>query len=215
MKAIVIDDHRLFVDVIKALLERMGFEVIAIARSAEEARSLSGGAPDLILVDVGLPDQSGLVLGRTLLDTFPDAKVLALTALDDPRAVEEAARSGFHGYLLKDQPVTQFSEAIRSALEGEHVFPRRFVSTSDARALHDDSQLFADQLTPREREVLALLVEGASGQMVARRLGISSNTVRTHVQSILAKLQVHSRLEAVAFAVRHGVVEVPRASRAG
>lgn len=215
MKAIVIDDHRLFVDVIKALLERMGFEVIAIASSAEEALALAGAKPDLVLVDVGLPDQSGLVLGRTLLDIFPGAKVLALTALDDPRAVEEAARSGFHGYLLKDQPVTQFSESIRSVLEGEYVFPRRFVAPSDARGSHDDSRLFADQLTPREREVLALLVEGASGQIVARRLGISSNTVRTHVQSILAKLQVHSRLEAVAFAVRHGVIEVPRASRAG
>lgn len=215
MKAIVIDDHRLFVDVIKALLERMGFDVIAIARSAEEALALSASSPDLVLVDVGLPDQSGLVLGRTLLAIFPGAKVLALTALDDPRAVEEAARSGFHGYLLKDQPVTQFSESIRAALEGEFVFPRRFVSTNETRGAHDESQLFADQLTPREREVLALLVEGASGQMVARRLGISSNTVRTHVQSILAKLQVHSRLEAVAFAVRHGVIEVPRATRAG
>ena len=215
MKAIVVDDHRLFVDVIKALLERMGFDVVAIASSAEEALALSGYTPDLVLVDVGLPDQSGLVLGRALLDAFPGAKVLALTALDDPRAVEEAARSGFHGYLLKDQPVTQFSESIRSSLEGEFVFPRRFVSPSDARASRDDSRLFADQLTPREREVLSLLVEGASGQIVARRLGISSNTVRTHVQSILAKLQVHSRLEAVAFAVRHGVVDVPRASRAG
>jgi len=215
VKAIVIDDHRLFVDVIKALLERMGFEVIAVASSAEEALALSGAEPDLVLVDVGLPDQSGLVLGSTLLDLFPGAKILALTALDDPRAVEEAARSGFHGYLLKDQPVTQFSESIRAVLEGQHVFPRRFVTSSDARGPVDGSRLFADQLTPREREVLALLVEGASGQTVARRLGISSNTVRTHVQSILAKLQVHSRLEAVAFAVRHGVVEVPRASRAG
>jgi DNA-binding NarL/FixJ family response regulator len=215
MRAILVDDHTLFVDVIRALLERLGFDVIAVAGSAEDALTLSDERPDLVLVDVGLPDQSGLVLGPTLMAMFPDAKVLALTALDDPRAVEEAARAGFHGYLLKDQPVAQFSESIRAALEGQVVFPRRLVPAGDGRSALDDSRLFADQLTPREREVLALLVEGASGQAVARRLGISSNTVRTHVQSILAKLQVHSRLEAVAFAVRHGIVDVPRTSRAG
>lgn len=215
MKAIIVDDHRLFMDVIKAVLERMGFDTIILARSADEALALRGEQPDLVLVDVGLPDQSGLVLGRALIEAFPGAKVLILTALDDARAVEEAVRSGFHGYLLKDQPVTLFSQSIQSALSGELVFPRRFVSSGEGRTSLGDSRMFVDQLTAREREVLGLLVEGASGQTVARRLGISSNTVRTHVQSILAKLQVHSRLEAVAFAVRHGVIDVPRASRAG
>ena len=215
MRAIIVDDHTLFVDVMRALLERMGFEVVAVARSGREARALEVEAPDLILVDVGLPDESGLTVGPSLLSRFPDAKLLALTGLDDAHTVEVAVASGFHGYLHKNQSVNHFSAAIRTVLNGGVVFPRRFASSGEGRAPLDPSRMFADQLTAREREVLALLAEGASGQGVARRLGISTNTVRTHVQSILAKLQVHSRLEAVAFAVRHGVVDVPRATRAG
>lgn len=205
MKAIIVDDHTLFVDVIRALLERMGFEVVAVARSAKEALELSIDEPDLILVDVGLPDQSGLALGRQMRTLAPRAKLLVVTAANDHNLVEEAQRSGFDGFLSKDTPVTQFAAAVQGVFEGRTVFPNGAPTHRSSSSYVD---LLAEQLTKREREVLALLVEGLGGDAIASRLGVSGNTVRTHVQNILSKLQVHSRLEAATFAVRHGVVSV-------
>ncbi|MGH2636117.1 MAG: response regulator [Actinomycetota bacterium] len=205
MKAIIIDDHTLFVDVIRALLERMGFEVVAVARSAHEALALPLGEADLVLVDVGLPDQSGLVLGRQIRALAPKSKLLVVTALNDHPLVEEAQRAGFDGYLSKDTPVTQFAAAVQAVFEGRSVFPNGAPVHRNSASYVD---LLAEQLTKREREVLALLVEGLGGDAIASRLGVSGNTVRTHVQNILSKLQVHSRLEAATFAVRHGVVSV-------
>lgn len=214
MRALLIDDHRLFIDVIRSQLGRIGFDEIEVATSGGDALSREGQAPDLVLVDLGLPDQSGLVVGRELAERYPAAKVVALTALDDPMVVEEAARSGFHGYVLKDVPISWFCESIEAILAGASVFPQRLLRAKP-RSTDRGAKLFTDQLTRREIQVLALLVEGATGQEVSRRLSISTNTVRTHVQSILSKLQVHSRLEAVAFAVRNGVVDVPSRRRAG
>jgi two-component system, NarL family, nitrate/nitrite response regulator NarL len=160
--------------------------------------------PELALVDLGLPDQSGLVVGKMILESCAGTKIVALTALDDPRVVEEALQAGFHGYIVKDTPVPEFVRAVRSVLEGGLVVPRLLVS---ARIRPDDASLLSAQLTAREREVLGLLVGGLPGPKIADQLGISTNTVRTHVQSILTKLQVHSRLEAATFAVRHGIIQ--------
>ncbi len=204
----IVDDHTLFVDVIRALLERMGFDVIAVAKSGEEALAVSHQEPDLVLVDIGLPDQSGLVVGKEIREIAPNAKILVLTALNDPRIVEEAQRTGFDGFLNKDTPVNQFAAAVKAVFEGRQVFPNGGTAHRNNSSYPD---LLAEQLTNREREVLALLVEGLGGEAIAGRLGVSGNTVRTHVQNILSKLQVHSRLEAATFAVRHGVVEVPGA----
>jgi DNA-binding NarL/FixJ family response regulator len=158
-----------------------------------------------VLVDLGLPDQSGLVVGKEIREVAPEAKILILTALNDPRLVEEAQRSGFDGYLSKDTPVPQFAAAVQAVFDGRSVFPN---GGSAHRSNGSYADLLAQQLTSREREVLSLLVEGLGGEAIAKRLGVSGNTVRTHVQNILSKLQVHSRLEAATFAVRHGVVEV-------
>ena len=160
-------------------------------------------------MDIALPDQSGLAAGRATLDRHPEAKIIAVTALTDRAAVDEALRIGFIGYLTKDTPVTQFVNAVRSAMDGHLVLPHRLSPNGGRTQQHEEVALLASQLTPREREVLALLVRGANGQLAAAQLGISSNTVRTHVQSILTKLQVHSRLEAATFAVRHRLVDIP------
>jgi DNA-binding NarL/FixJ family response regulator len=165
--------------------------------------------PDVILMDLGLPDQSGLAAGAAIIEAWPEAKILALTAMSERTLVDEAIRLGFRGYLTKDTPVTQFANAIRSVLDGQQVLPHRLVTPAGTRPEDGHAALLASQLTVREREVLELLVQGADGRSVARHLGISQNTVRTHVQSILTKLQVHSRLEAATFAVRHKIVAVP------
>jgi len=177
--------------------------VVGVAPTAEEAFvAVERERPDLILMDLGLPDQSGLAAGKVILERFPDAKLLALTARDDHWAVEEALKTGFLGYITKNTAVGEFVQAIRTVFAGQVVLPRR-LSSRNGRSQDENAALMAEQLTPREREVLSLLAQGASGDAIARPLGISPNTVRTHVQSILTKLQVHSRLEAAAFAVRH------------
>lgn len=211
MRVLIVDDHTLFADAIRPVLEGEGMCVVGVATTAHQALdSVDRERPDLILMDLGLPDQSGLAAGEQILDRFPEVRVVALTALDDRRTVHEALRAGFHGYLTKDTPVAEFVHAIRAVLGGQVVLPRR-LGPGGERGAADYAALLAEQLTPRELEVLVLLVEGANGRAIARSLGISANTVRTHVQSILTKLQVHSRLEAATFAVRHRLVgRVPR-----
>ncbi|HSL68577.1 MAG TPA: response regulator transcription factor, partial [Actinomycetota bacterium] len=162
-------------------------------------------------MDVALPDQSGLLAGRRILRDWPEAKILALTALEERRVAAEALRIGFRGYLTKRTPVAQFVSSVRAVLDGQRIMPQRLGSASRQAAEHEDAGLLGAHLTPREREVLALLARGANGREIAAALAISRNTVRTHVQSILTKLQVHSRLEASTFAVRHRLTALPGA----
>jgi len=193
-------------------LEGQGIDVVGLALTGKEGiHAVRHSCPEVAFVDLGLPDLSGLAVVQAILETCPEIKVVANTAIEDPRTVKEALRVGFHGYVTKDIPVQRLIQALDSVLGGHVVVPQRLASeAAEARNPEDEAvELLAKQLTPREREVLVLLVEGASGQMIARRLGISPNTVRTHVQSILMKLQVHSRLQAATFAVRHRLVAVP------
>jgi two-component system nitrate/nitrite response regulator NarL len=200
----------LFAEAIRVALEDLGEEVLGVVTTGEEAvASVRRTRPDIVLMDIALPDQSGLAVGGAILGEWPDMKIIALTALSDRTAVEEALRIGFRGYITKDTPVAQFVNSLQSVLDGHIVLPHRLGPTGKRSAAEDEVALLADQLTAREREVLGLLVEGADGLTVAMKLGISRNTVRTHVQNILMKLQVHSRLEAATFAVRHRLVQAP------
>jgi DNA-binding NarL/FixJ family response regulator len=208
---LIVDDHMLFAEAVQVAIEDLGISVARVVTTGEEAiAEADRSLPDVIFMDIGLPDQSGLIAGRTILERHPDARIIALTALNDRSTVDEALRLGFVGYLTKDTPVARFVNAIRSAMDGHLVLPQRLSPTRRRSQAEKDVALMASQLTPREMEVLTLLVEGADGRKAAAALGISLNTVRTHVQSILTKLQVHSRLEAATFAVRHDIVKVPR-----
>jgi two-component system, NarL family, nitrate/nitrite response regulator NarL len=203
----------LFAEALRLSIQDLGLSVTRVATTGEEAiAEADRSMPDVILMDIGLPDQSGLVAGRTILERHPDAKIIALTALSDRSTVDQALRIGFAGYLTKDTPVADFVNAVRAAINGHSVVPQRLVPTRRRSQAEAEIALMASQLSPREREVLALLVQGANGMTVASTLNISLNTVRTHVQNILTKLQVHSRLEAATFAVRHGIVQVPQPS---
>jgi len=217
VRVLVVDDHALFTDAILPVLGGMEeMEMLGVARSGREALELFGlKRPDLLLLDLGLPDMNGIELGRLLLESRPDVRILALTGRRDAQAVKEAMAAGFTGYLTKDTPLPSFSERIRSALRGEVVVPQWLEAPRVVTRTQGDAtaELLAGQLTPREREVLSLLVEGSDNAEIARRLAVSANTVRTHVQSILTKLGVRSRLQAAAFAVRHQVLEVDGARR--
>ena len=210
IRVLIVDDHRLFADAIHVTLTEMGMTVERIVTNAEEGMAAALALrPDLVLLDIGLPDRSGLSVGKDILAQLPDTRVVALTALDDERSVQEALRLGFHGYLTKQIEASHFRRAIASVMDGQVVFPDRLRRrTSQGSSGLSGTELMARQLTTREIEVLQLLAEGASSGQIAERLHVSPNTVRTHVQGILSKLQVHSRLEAAAFAVRHALVRV-------
>ena len=206
---LIVDDHVLFADVIHKTLEGDGMEVIAaVATGAEALRVFHDERPDLVLLDLSLPDQSGLVLGQAIMERSPDTVVVALTALDDQQLVKQAMRAGFRGYVSKECRVSQLREAITQAMGGSVVVtvPSNRMASRSRVSRDDGSTLLADQLTQREREVLALLARGTTSAEMARRLSISPNTLRTHVQSVLTKLQVHSRLEAASFAVRNDLL---------
>ena len=215
-RVLIVDDHALFAEAIRLTLGAHGVEVVGIANTVEEGMSsIRRHRPDVALVDIGLPDGSGLALGERVLAECPETKVIALSALGDPRAVRDALRIGFHGYIIKDTSISRFITAIEAVLGGEVVVPRALAPRVAGKQTSEEEavSLLVDQLTPRERQVLELLVEGASGQTIAATLDISPNTVRTHVQNVLTKLQVRSRLEAATFAVRHRIVPLPHQDR--
>lgn len=215
IKVLIVDDHRLFADVIRSVLTEQGMDVLDVASTVAEGLAADrAGQPDVVLVDLGLPDGDGISLGRSIVAARPDARVIALTALNDPKAVGEALRAGFAGYLTKDTPLTQFVSLIEAAVAGQVVIPQRLAAGVAGARTADErhAALLAEQLSPRERQVLTLLAEGANSEDIAGRLSVSPNTVRTHVQSILTKLQVHSRLEAATFAVKYGIVKLPRSA---
>ena len=205
IRVLIVEDHKLFADALRANLENAGFNVVGVATTGGEAIDIARRDPlDAVLIDIGLPDQSGLVVGRTIRDLLPTARILALSALDDPRLAEKASRVGFNAYLTKHVPMSRVVDALEGAID------RRPIASNGVthRSNRSPMDLIAQQLTNREREVLSLLVEGMSGEAIARRLDVSGNTVRTHVQNILSKLQVHSRLEAATLAVRHRLLDV-------
>jgi two-component system, NarL family, nitrate/nitrite response regulator NarL len=210
MRVLVIDDHALFTDAILPTLRSMGWDVVGVVRRGDDAIDTARRErPDVVMVDLGLPDMGGIAVGSQIMEDLPEAKVVALTGRNDPNAMKEALAAGFDGFLTKDIPLPRFPEALVAALRGEVVvFNRPVVESRPVSPVDRDAELLAGQLTPREREVLALLVEGSDNSQIARKLSVSANTVRTHVQSILTKLGVRSRLQAAAFAVRHRVISV-------
>jgi two-component system, NarL family, nitrate/nitrite response regulator NarL len=214
--ALIVDDHKLFAEAIGTSLGRHGLNVIGIAEDEEDAlQQALRYRPDVILMDLGLPGAGGASVGARILAALPDTKVVAVTALHDPGAVTEVIRAGFRGYLTKDSTIDRLVASIRAILSGEVVISGRLARAATGGRSEDerDALFRAQHLTAREREVLQLLAEGASSEQVADKLSVSSHTVRTHVQNTLAKLQVHSRLEAATFAVRYGIAEVNGARR--
>ncbi len=213
-KVMIVDDHALFADALERVLERQNMELRLVNTAGDALELAPRWAPDIALLDLGLPDMSGIELGTRLLELLPDTKVLAVTAMNEPQALRAAIKAGFHGFLTKNIPLQQFVASIETALEGQMVIPHKLAAPAAGHLSPEERQaaLLITQLTQRELEVLTLLAIGAGGEEIAKKLNVSRNTVRSHVQNILTKLQVHSRLEAVAFAARHNVVKVSQPS---
>jgi DNA-binding NarL/FixJ family response regulator len=212
---LIVDDHTLFGDVLKCALSAAGFNSVEIVTRADQALERARSrAPDMALVDINLPDRNGLALGRCLIEECPACKVVAVTVVSNKKTISEATRLGFAGFITKDTPMNEFLAMVERVLAGEVVIPRRLGAESKplVRTTDPAMDLLIGRLTAREREVVTLLTEGLSGEDLALRLQVSPNTVRTHIQNIMFKLQVHSRHGAAAFAARYGLTRAASAA---
>lgn len=194
------DDDRLLVESLAHALKLKGFTVEAVTSTPPEAvAAVRRVRPDVLLIDLGFPEGSGLDAAREVRRTYPETRVVILTASEDPGSLLEADKLGLAGYVGKDQRLDGIVEALRRAAEGvgrvDKAQLRRLEGTRD-RAAGQLSVL--DKLTAQEQVVLGCLGDGLSTSEIVTRLGISHTTVRSHIQAILAKLGVHSRLQAVA-----------------
>jgi two-component system, NarL family, nitrate/nitrite response regulator NarL len=217
IRILVVDDHTLFRRGITALLARdTQFEVIADAADAGEAqRRAQELQPDLILLDNHLPGVNGVDALPALREAAPLARVLILTVSEDEQDLATALRNGACGYLLKTMEGDALAEAIVRAMRGESVVAdemtgKLFAAFRDATAtpFQADSRTPPSpitQLSPREQEILRGIARGASNKVIARELGIAETTVKIHVQHVLRKLDVASRVQAAVIATEHGL----------
>jgi DNA-binding NarL/FixJ family response regulator len=198
INVLIADDHAMVREGLRALLSSMdGYELAGTASTGADAiRETVLLKPDLLVLDIGFPDLSGIEVVRRLAKAAPSVKILMLTMYDDDESILGAVRAGALGYVLKGADADDLLRAIAAVAAGEAIFgpglARRALQVLSA----PPEPAFA-QLTPREREVLELIASGLSNQAIAAKLGLSTNTISNNISSIFGKLQVGSRAEAI------------------
>lgn len=225
MRLIIADDHALFRDSLRSLIQARGIEVLGEASNGREALELAHELrPDVVLMDLRMPEMGGLEATRRLQEELPAVKVVALTASTDDEDLFEALKAGAQGYLLKDLEAEAFFRLLEAAGRGEPALTpsmaakmlREFARKGRTPEGEDDHTTHRatsgrrnpTELTDREAEVLNFMVDGVtSNRELAAELGVSENTVKFHVRNILDKLHLHSRAQAVGYAVRHRLVD--------
>ena len=212
LRVLIVDDLELFRRGMSMLLStEPGIEVVGEAGDgAEGLEKAISTVPDVVLLDVRMPKQSGIDACVAIKAAVPMTKIVMLTVSDEEADLYEAVKSGASGYLLKDSSIEEVAQGIRVVADGQSL-----ISPSMAAKLIDEFKTMSKptagpdlKLTERELEVLRLVARGLSNREVGQELAISENTVKNHVRNILEKLQLHSRMEAVMFAVREKLVEL-------
>jgi DNA-binding NarL/FixJ family response regulator len=215
IRVAVVDDQELFRRGLTMLLGvEDDIEVVGEAGDGVAATELAASAvPDVILMDVRMPKRSGIEACVAIKEVAPTARIIMLTVSDEEADLYDAVKNGASGYLLKDSSIDEVAQAIRVVADGQSLIsPSMAIKLLDEfkqMSRSDRQQVPSPRLTDRELEVLKLVAQGLNNREIAKRLFISENTVKNHVRNILEKLQLHSRMEAVMYAVREKLLDIP------
>lgn len=212
----MIEDHQILVDSLSLMLRyESDIDFLGSASSISNGHNLiKETTPDVLLLDVGLPDGNGLDLIPEVNEISPDTNIVVLTSLSDEATLMRVVDSGISGFVSKNSELSELMETIRKAAEGEIVMPTSLLVGLLMRLPRDKAAAYQEEkgwerLTMREHEVLELLAAGKSGNEIAEDLHIAPLTVRTHIRNLMSKLGVHSRLEAVTFGMKNGLIDPP------
>jgi len=216
IRVLVVDDHALFRRGLQMVLEQEDdIEVVGEAGDGAEAVEKSADTmPDIVLMDVRMPKRGGIDACTAIKDAVPSAKIIMLTISDEEADLYDAIKAGASGYLLKEISIEEVAAAIRAVHEGQSLISPSMASkllnefATMIKKTDERQQLPTPRLTAREMEVLRLVAKGLNNRDIAKQLFISENTVKNHIRNILEKLQLHSRMEAVVYAVREKLLEI-------
>lgn len=210
IRILLVDDHTLFRGGIRLLLQRNPeFEIVGEAADGlEGVKRAKQLKPDVVLMDLNMPGLSGLEAMQLIVDDLPNTAVLMLTVSEQAEDLSAALRSGARGYLLKNIEADYLTSAIKRAAAGEPVVAEAMTAKLVLQfqtGAHTQAPSERDKLTPRERETMMFLARGASNKEIARHLDVAESTVKIHVQNILKKLNLSSRVQIAVYAVEHGL----------
>lgn len=208
MRVMVVDDHPMWRDSVSRDLAEAGFEVVAaVGEGAQALRIAPSVRPAVVVLDLQLPDVSGVDVTRGLLVAHPGVRVLILSASGEHRDVLDAVKAGAAGYILKSASRAEFIDAVRRTGAGDAVFSPGLAGLvlGEFRRLAADPASDTPRLTEREAEILRMVGTGLSYKQIAERLVLSHRTVQNHVQNTLSKLHLHNRVDLVRYAIEHGL----------
>jgi len=210
---VIVDDHRMFAESLARLLaDEDGIAVLGVAGTATEGIDLVALVrPKVVLMDYHLPDRDGVSAAGVIRGRSPDTMVVMLTGSNDDRVLLAAIDVGCSGFLTKDRAAADVAAAVRGAAAGEALISPALLSRLLPQ-LNRTQRVVGGDLSDREREILEFLAKGWTNKVIAAELFLSVNTIRNHVQSVLAKLEAHSKLEAVSTAVREGIIDYPKSA---
>ena len=217
VRVLIVDDHALFRRGLQMVLEgETDIDVVGEAGDGQEAiERAESTTPDVVLMDVRMPKRSGIEATRTIKDTLPSTKILMLTISDEEADLYEAIKAGASGYLLKEISIEEVASAVRAVHAGQSLISPSMASkllnefAAMVKRRDERAQVPGPRLTSRELEVLKLVAKGLNNRDIGQELFISENTVKNHVRNILEKLHLHSRMEAVMYAVREKLLDLP------